>query len=86
MTLTIADEYTRAGLFKPAVDLFKWTYAVEPLTGQGRYEYVYSLSRLKRWPEVRKEALAGLSLVTPSDVKLMRQAIAAANKAMAAPP
>jgi hypothetical protein len=86
MTLTIADGYTRAGLFKPAVDLFEWTYTVEPLTGQGRYEYVYSLSRLKRWPEVRKEALAGLSLVAPSDVELMRQAIAAANKAMAAKP
>jgi protein O-mannosyl-transferase len=83
MTLTIADGYTRAGLYKPAADLFEWTYSVEPNTGQGRYEYVYSLSRLKKWSEVKKEALAGLSLVGPKDLKLMRLAIAAADSAMA---
>lgn len=83
MTLTIADAYTRAGLFKPAADLFEWTYSVEPHTGQGRYEYVYSLSRLKRWAEVRKEALAGLSLVGPKDFRMMRLAIVAADSAMA---
>jgi hypothetical protein len=85
MTLTIADAYTRAGLFKPAADLFEWTYSVEPHTGQGRYEYVYSLARLQRWTDVRREALAGISLVVPRDVELMRKAVAAADSALRQP-
>jgi hypothetical protein len=76
MTLTMADGYARAGMFGPAVDLFRWTYAVAPETAAGRYEYVYSLSRLKRWEEVRAEALKGLSHVSGPDVQLMRKAIA----------
>jgi hypothetical protein len=76
MTLTMADGYARAGLFEPAVQLFRWTYAVEPETAAGRYEYVYSLSRLGRWDEVRSEAMTGLRLVTGPDVQMMRKAIA----------
>jgi hypothetical protein len=76
MTLTMADGYTRAGVFKPAVDLFRWTYAVAPETVAGRYEYVYALSRLERWGEVRAEAMTGLRLVSGPDVQLMRKAIA----------
>jgi hypothetical protein len=76
MTLTMADGYTRAGMFEPAAELFRWTYAVEPETAAGRYEYVYSLSRLKRWDAVRVEALKGLRLVSGPDVQLMRKAIA----------
>jgi tetratricopeptide (TPR) repeat protein len=76
MTLTMADGYTRAGMFEPAAELFRWTYAVEPETAAGRYEYVYSLSRLERWDAVRVEALKGLRLVSGPDVQLMRKAIA----------
>lgn len=82
MTLSIADAYTRNGLYKPASDLFEWTYSVEPNTGQGRYEYVYSLARLERWGDVRREALAGIGLVAPHDVSLMHQAIIAAHSAL----
>ena len=85
MTLTIADGYTRAGLWKPAAELFEWTYSVEPNTGQGRYEYVYSLARLHRWADVRREALAGVSLVAPRDVKMMHLALVAADSALKLP-
>ena len=84
MTLTIADGYTRAGLFKPAADLFEWTYAVEPKTGEGRYEYVYCLARLQRWQEVRTQVLAGFALVAPRDRQLMHSALVAADSALRA--
>lgn len=82
MTVTVADGYTRAGFWKPAADLFAWTYAVEPRTGEGRYMYVYCLAKLKRWRDVREQAVAGIALVAPADVKLMHRAIIAANSAL----
>ena len=82
MTLSVADAYTRAGLCAPAVALFEWTFGVEPATGEGRYEYVYCLAKLNRWADVRREALVGLRLVGPKDVRLMRAAVAGANKAL----
>ncbi|MEP6992432.1 MAG: hypothetical protein ABJA80_15980 [bacterium] len=83
MTMSVADAYTRAGLCAPAVALFEWTYGVEPETGEGRYEYVYCLARLGRWTDVRREALAGLRLVPPRDVRLMRLAVKEANRQLA---
>ena len=82
MTLVVADAYTRVGLCAPAVALFEWTFGVEPETGEGRYEYVYCLARLGRWTDVRREALEGLRLVPPRDVRLMRAAVVEANKAL----
>jgi 4-amino-4-deoxy-L-arabinose transferase-like glycosyltransferase len=82
MTLSVADAYTRAGLCAPAVALFELTFGVEPETGEGRYEYVWCLARLGRWTDVRREALDGLRLVPPSDVRLMRAAVVEANKAL----
>ena len=84
MTLTIADAYTRASLWKPGAELFEWTYNVEPKTGQGRYEYVYCLARLHRWADVRKQVLAGIGLVEGQDVRLMHLAIVAADSALKA--
>lgn len=86
MTLWVADAYTRAGLWAPAATLFEWTFGVEPESGQGRYEYVYCLAKLGRWRDVRREALAGLRFVPARDVRLMRAAVAAANRALAAAP
>jgi 4-amino-4-deoxy-L-arabinose transferase-like glycosyltransferase len=86
MTVTIADGYTRAGLCKPAIDLFEWTFAVEPATGEGRYQYVYCLAKLERWADVRREALAGLSLVAPRDSRLMRTAVQKADSALGSRP
>ena len=83
MTLWVADAYTRAGLWAPAATLFEWTFAVEPESGQGRYEYVYCLAKLGRWRDVRREALAGLRFVPARDVRLMRAAVMEANNALA---
>ena len=85
MTLSIADAYTRVGLCVPAAALFEWTFSVEPETGEGRYEYVYCLARLGRWADARREALDGMRLVPPRDIRLMRAAVTAANAALAAP-
>ena len=82
MTLSIADAYTRAGLWAPAVALFEWTFAVKPESGEGRYEYVYCLAKLDRWADVRREALAGLRFVAPRDVRLMRAAVVQANEVL----
>lgn len=82
MTLSIADAYARAGLYAPAADLFEWTYGVEPTIGELRYEYVYSLSRLGRWQQVREQALLALALAPPRDIKLLRSAIANADTAL----
>jgi hypothetical protein len=79
MTLTMADGYARGGLFEPAVQLFRWTYAVEPATVAGRYEYVYSLSRLGRWDEARAEAMTALRLTSGPDLQMLRKAIAYAD-------
>ena len=86
MTLWVADAYTRAGLWAPAVTLFEWTFGVEPESGQGRYEYVYCLAKLGRWRDVRREALAGLRFVPPRDVRLMRAAAMEANRVLAKGP
>ena len=83
MTLSVADAYTRAGICAPAVTLFEWTFTVDPEIGEGRYEYVYCLAKLGRWTEVRREALAGLRLVAPRDIKLMREAVHQANLVLA---
>ena len=82
MTLLVADAYTRAGLCAPAVALFKLTFGVEPEMGDGRYEYVWCLARLGRWTDVRREALDGLRLVSPSDARLMHAALVEANKVL----
>lgn len=79
MTMAVADGYTRAGLCEPAVTLFEWTFGVQPDIGEGRYEYVYCLAKLGRWEDVRREALSGLRLVPPRDIRLMRAAVREAN-------
>jgi hypothetical protein len=83
MTVAVADAYTRAGLCEPAVALFEWTFSVEPEAGDGRYEYVYCLSKLGRRSDVRREALSGLRYVPASDIRLMREAVHQANLALA---
>jgi hypothetical protein len=79
MTMSIADAYTRAGLCKPAVALFEWTFGVQPEANEGRYQYVYCLAKLGRWTDVRREALEGLRFVRARDIRLMRQAVREAN-------
>jgi hypothetical protein len=75
MTMFVADVYTRSGRCEPAVALFALTFGVEPDLGEGRYEYVYCLTRLGRWSDAKREALAGLQYVPARDSKLMREAV-----------
>ena len=84
MTLSVADAYTRAGFWAPAVAMFEWTFGVDPSYGQGRYEYVYCLAKLDRWQDVKREALKGMSLVPVRDVPLMRAAVREASRQLAA--
>ena len=84
MTLTIADSYSRSGVCKAAIDLYEWTFAVTPTTGNGRYQYVWCLAKEERWADVRREALAGIALVPPHDVKMMHRAIVKADSALKA--
>ncbi len=84
MTLAVADAYTRAGLWKPAADLFEWSYQVMPESTQGRYEYVYCLARMNRWSDARREAFRGLTIAPPRDSRLLRLAIHASDKALRA--
>ena len=75
MTMFVADLYTRSGRCEPAVALFALTFGVEPDLGEGRYEYVYCLTRLGRWSDARREALSGLPYVPARDSRLMREAV-----------
>lgn len=85
MTTAIADAYTRAGFYKPAADLFEWTFTVSPTSGDGRYQYVYCLAKLNRWRDVRKEALNGLRYAPPREVHLLREAVRQANISLGLP-
>lgn len=79
MTLAVADAYTRAGLCKPAVTLFEWTYGVEPDAQDARYQYVYCLAKLGRWADVKKNGLISLRYAWPRDSRLIREAIRQAS-------
>jgi tetratricopeptide (TPR) repeat protein len=82
MTMFVADVYTRSGRCEPAVALFALTFGVEPDLGEGRYEYVYCLTRLGRWSDARREALSGLQYVPARDSRLMREAVRETTRVM----
>lgn len=82
MVLAVADAYTRAGICKPAVDLFEWTYAVDPSASSGRYEYVYCLARLARWDAARREALASFAVVPFPEIRSLHNAVVKADSAL----
>ena len=50
-----------------------------PATGQGRYQYVWCLARLQRWEDVRRESVRGISLAPAYDVKMLHNAVVAAD-------
>ena len=85
MTLAVASDYYRAGFCEPAVALLDWSFAVEPLAVDGRYEYVQCLSRLHRWPEARSAGLEALRHVRPNLIKPVRAMIATADSALGHP-
>lgn len=83
MTMSIADAYTRAGLCKPAVDLFEWTFSVSPDASDGRYQYVYCLTKIDRWEDARRAAIDGLRYAAPRDIPLLREAVRQTTRKLA---
>jgi hypothetical protein len=82
MTLAVASDYYRAGFCQPAVALLDWTFSVEPLVVDGRYEYVQCLNRLHRWPEARVAGLESLRHVRSPLIAPIRGMIATADSAL----
>lgn len=82
MTMAIASDYYRGGFCQPAVTLLEWSYSVEPLAVDGRYEYVQCLSTMHRWADVRTAGLDALRFVRPSQIASVRAAIAKADSAL----
>lgn len=82
MTLSIAADYYNAGLCEPAVALLRWSYYVEPLMADGRFQVADCLARLGRWQESRSAALEGLHLGFSRDSRRMRAAVARADSAL----
>jgi hypothetical protein len=82
MTLAVASDYYRAGFCQPAVALLDWTFSVEPLVVDGRYEYVQCLNRLHRWPEARAAGLESLRHVRSPLIAPIRAMIASADSAL----
>ena len=82
MTMFVADLYARTGRCRAAVSLFALTFGVEPELGDGRYEYVYCLTRIGRWSDAHREAVQGLRYVPWRDSRLMRSAIQATSRVL----
>jgi hypothetical protein len=82
MMLAIASDYYRAGMCGPTTALLTWTYAVEPLISEGRYQYVECLGRLGRWDESRTAALEALRVVGAGEGRRIRGAFVVADSAL----
>jgi len=85
MMMQIASEYHASGLCRPVIAMLRFSYAVEPTTGEGRVPYVQCLAHERRWDEVRTEALTGMRFVRPSDVHRLRALLAQADSALGRP-
>jgi hypothetical protein len=82
MMLAISSDYYRAGMCGPTTALLTWTYAVEPLLSEGRYQYVECLARLGRWDESRAAALEALRVAPAGEGRRIRGAFVIADSAL----
>jgi hypothetical protein len=82
MMLAISADYYRAGMCGPTTALLTWTYAVEPLLSEGRYQYVECLGRMGRWQESRAAALAALRVAASGEGRRIRGAFVLADSAL----
>lgn len=82
MMLVIAADYHAVGACKVADAYLRWAYALEPKASEGRVAYVQCLQHEKRWADARTEALAGLKIVRPSDVRRMRALLVLSDSAL----
>jgi hypothetical protein len=85
MIMQIAADYHASGLCRPVISMLKWAYAVEPASGEGRVPYVQCLAHEGQWAQARTEALTGMSLVRPADVRRLRSLIAQSDSALGRP-
>ena len=85
MTLVIASDYHRAGMCAPAVNLLRWTYAVEKDVTDGRFQYVECLGKMGRWKESREAALDALRYVDWHQSRGVRRELASADSALGRP-
>jgi protein O-mannosyl-transferase len=82
MMLAISADYYRAGMCGPATALLTWTYGVEPLLREGRYQYVECLGRLGRWQESRAAAFEALRVASGGEGRRIRGALVVADSAL----
>jgi hypothetical protein len=85
MMLQIASDYHASGYCAPAISMLRFSYVVMPMTGDGRVAYVECLAHQGQWAEARVEALTGLRLVRPPDVRRLRAMVARADSALGRP-
>ena len=85
MMLQIAADYHASGHCGPVIAMLRFSYVVEPTTGEGRVAYVQCLAHEGDWQAARSEALTALSLVNPPDVNRLRRMVALADSALGRP-
>src|SRR5215212_4129951 len=84
-TVDVAEAYRRAGMCKPAVPLYEWSFAIDSTLRDGRLGYVYCLSVMGRWQDTRQQALAGMRFGFPWEGKYLRNAVFVADSALGRP-
>ena len=85
MMLQIAADYHASGHCGPVISMLRFSYVVEPTTGEGRVAYVQCLAHEGDWQAARTEALTALHLVSPPDVHRLRAMVALADSALGRP-
>jgi hypothetical protein len=85
VTVDVAESYRRAGLCRPAIPLYEWSFALDSTYGDGRLGYVYCLSTMSRWDDTRRQAFAGLRYGAYWEGKYLRNAVYVADSALGRP-
>jgi len=85
MMLAIAADYHNVGACPQANAYLRWTFALEPRASDGRVAYVQCLAHEHQWQDARTEALAGMRVVHPFDVRRLRVLLAQADSALGRP-
>ena len=82
LSYALAERYRADGMCKPAIPLYKWTYAIDPEYSFGRGMYAWCLLNEYRFDEAREMAYA--SMRVGGSVPRMRRIIAVADSVRAA--
>jgi tetratricopeptide (TPR) repeat protein len=79
---TLGEQYMRAGMYKPAIDMFRRALAVDSAKVEARVRLALALAELGHWQEANAEALIALKQNThaaPAMLSIMRWASAASK-------